>query len=166
MKLSRQPPRVSLRAQIKGRIAAFIFVPLIVGISLGSAAAQTTTTQQQADDTATAQNAARSNSTVRGRVVYDDTNRPLRRVQVSIYDPSGRNNKLYRMAWTDANGEFILKNVAPGKYYVTAEAPGIIRQVTYDAGDDMTDVAIVSVNGTNSAEVKVRVRRGRRTFSK
>lgn len=162
MKLSRQPPRVSLRAKIKGRIAAFIFALLIVGISLAStAAAQTTTTaQQQADNTATAQNAARSKSTVRGRVVYDDTNRPLRRVRVSIYDPSSRDGKLHRMAWTDVNGEFILKNVVAGKYYVTADAPGIIKQVTYDSDDDMSDVATVSVNGTNSAEVKVRVRRG------
>jgi hypothetical protein len=167
MKLSRQPLRILIRSQVKGHnSAAFIFALLIIGLSLASdASAQTTTTaaattaQQQADNAAVARNAAHAKSTVRGRVVYDDTNRPLRRVQVTIYDPNGRNDGLYRSTWTDGNGEFTLKNVAAGKYYVTVEAPGIIRQ-EYNSGIDVTDIATVSVNGTNSSDVKVRVRRG------
>ena len=148
------------QTKIENGLAASIFALLFCSLLLaGDASAQTSIYTQQAE-TASGQKEARGKSTVRGRVVYDDTSRPLRRVRVMIYDPSSTNNRHQRMAWTDGNGEFILKHVVAGKYYVIVDAPGIIRQEVFEHGDDLSEIATASVNGTNSAEVKIRVRRG------
>lgn len=167
MKNARHPLRIFTRAKIESRRdlrhTALVCALVIASLSLaGDIKAQISISTKQPDtasDTGAAR-ASRAGSTVRGRVVYDDTERPLRRVQVRIYDPGGDSNRQQRTAWTDGNGEFILKDVAAGKYYVLVDAPGIIRQEAFNAEDDLSELATASVNGINSAEVKVRVRRG------
>ena len=106
--------------------------------------------------------ATRGRSIVRGRVVTHDTNRPLRRVTVSLYDPGNRGAGQHHRTWTDRRGEFVIKNVPAGKYYVLVDAPGIIRPEVYGGSAAMTDpdVTVVSVDGTSSAEVRVRAKRG------
>jgi Carboxypeptidase regulatory-like domain len=162
MNNSRQPLRTLSQAQRERHSTSFIFTLLIISacLSASNTRAQTVAPSPQAESEAP--NSSRSQSTVRGRVVYDDTLRPLRRVSVTIYDPSGSNNsrRQHRMAWTDGNGEFVIKDLFAGKYYVTVDAPGIIRQEVFESGADLSGVATASVNGINSAEVKVRVRRG------
>lgn len=95
-----------------------------------------------------------------GRVIYEDTRRPLRRVRVSIYDPAGKSTMRNFSAWTDGRGEFRITNVPTGRYFVVVEAPGIIRSGPYDSEERRKDLASVTVDGTNVAEVTVRVKRG------
>lgn len=117
------------------------------------------TTQQQTDETL-ARNAARKKSTVHGRVIYEDTRRPLRRVQVTIYDPAAKSNTRHLVAWTDGRGEFQIADVPAGKYFVMVDAPGIIRSRPYDSKERQRDMTSVTVDGTSRSEVIVRVKRG------
>jgi hypothetical protein len=162
MKSSRQLLRISSATKMAGRIATLIFALLVAGIfPAGDIHAQTVTTQPQADSAAARPDAAHRKSTVRGRVVYDDNDRPLRRVIVVIYDPGGKvGGRDRKLTSTDGNGEFVFKNVGAGKYYVTVESPGIVQPRSFDSEEDLSGVPTVSVNGMNSAEVKVRARRG------
>jgi hypothetical protein len=115
--------------------------------------------QQQTNESQT-QNAARKQSTVRGRVIYDDTRRPLRRVQVTIYDPAAKINSRYLVAWTDGRGDFQIKEVPTGKYFVVVTAPGIVRSGADDSDESQRDHTSVTVDGTSRPDVVIRVKRG------
>jgi hypothetical protein len=99
-------------------------------------------------------------SVVHGRVIYEDTRRPLRRVQVDIYDPAAKNNLRPFFTWTDGQGEFQIKNVPAGKYFVVVNAPGIIRNGPYSSESKDESFTTVTVNGQSPADVVVRVKRG------
>ena len=103
----------------------------------------------------------RAQSVIRGRVVYDDTNRPVRRAEVQIFDPNRRSNRSPRMAWTNGRGEFVVRGVPAGSYYVMVRAPGVVTD-SFDGSADAKEQEATSatVDGTNSAEVRVRVKRG------
>lgn len=140
-----------------------LFLACVSGAT-GAVVAQTkmtaTTTAQPPATGDDRQDAAPSRSTVRGRVVYEDTGRPLRRARVTLSDPAGDSRQRYRMTWTDARGEFILKNVAAGKYYVTIEAPGIVTNAYSNFEEAQRELQAVAVDGKSSAEMKIQVRRG------
>jgi hypothetical protein len=131
---------------------------LLLALGLTSGAAAQITTPQPPDETL-ARNAAGKKSTVHGRVIYEDTRRPLRRVQVTIYDPATSNTR-HLLAWTDGRGEFQIAHVPAGKYFVMVEAPGIIRSGPYDSEERQNDMPSVMVDGTSRADVIVRVKRG------
>lgn len=117
-------------------------------------------TEQQRDERSTL-SASRKGSLVRGRVIYEDTRRPLRRVQVMIYDPANREGRgRHLRSWTNARGEFQLKDVPEGKYFISVDAPGIIRSQPFDSSDSQTDLTSVTVDGTSQSDVVVRVKRG------
>ena len=99
----------------------------------------------------------RKQSTVSGRVIYEDTRRPLRRVQLTIWDPAGKTRTRSYEAWTDGRGEFQIANIPAGKYFIDVIAPGIIHTGPYDAEENLTSF---TVDGTSNTEVVVRVRRG------
>ena len=117
-------------------------------------------TAQQQTDESVARNGARKQSTVRGRVIYDDTRRPLRRVEVTIHDPAAKSKTHHFMAWTDGRGEFQIKDVPAGKYFVEVSAPGIIRSRPYDSEEGQRELTSVTVDGTSKSDVLVRVKRG------
>jgi hypothetical protein len=94
-------------------------------------ASLTLTVAAQAQNPRTDENQSRGSrpkqSTVRGRVIYEDSRRPLRRVQLTIWDPAGKNRTRPYDAWTDGNGEFQIVDVPAGKYFIDVSAPGIIH---------------------------------------
>lgn len=98
-------------------------------------------------------------STVRGRVIYEDTRRPLRRVQLTIWDPAGKNRMRNYDAWTDGNGEFQIVDVPAGQYFIDVSAPGIIHFGVSDENGAGT-LTTVTVDGTSTVEAVVRVKRG------
>src|SRR5438128_6148938 len=53
---------------------------------------------------------------IRGRVVAADTGLPLRKAQVRVFSPELREN---RMASTDAEGKYELKDLPAGRYQVS-----------------------------------------------
>lgn len=68
-------------------------------------------------------------STLRGRVVYDDTGRPVRRSTVLLARQDG--NSPGPSAITDNNGNFEFKNVPEGNYFIMVNAPGIVSPFSY-----------------------------------
>lgn len=122
--------------------------------------ANTQTKIEQQNDEGTIQDTSRKKGLVRGRVLYEDTRRPLRRVQVGMYDPANRTGRRHLIAWTNGRGEFQFKNVPTGKYFVTVSAPGIIRSGPFDSEEAQKDLTSVTVGSTPQTEVVVRVKRG------
>ena len=66
-------------------------------------------------------------SVVSGRIVFDGTERPLRRVKVSLASFGGGSSKY---SITDLRGNFRFENVPAGSYFVLVSAPGIVTPVS------------------------------------
>jgi hypothetical protein len=107
----------------------------------------------------TATTASRGQSTVRGRVVYEDNGRPLSDTTVSIFKMT-QPHQGYG-ATTDARGEFKVENLPAGRYVVTAVGAEIM-DVGYllRSSGSTPERPIVELDGTSAASVEVRVRRG------
>ncbi|MGB7922707.1 MAG: carboxypeptidase-like regulatory domain-containing protein [Pyrinomonadaceae bacterium] len=131
--------RASSHAKIEGRIIAFTFALLVSTIFAASVAS------------------AHGKSTLRVRVVYEDTGRPLSRTEVSVFELNGAGAR--HQATTDERGEFSLKNMIAGTYGIGVNAPGLVNP-WLNSYERETDARTVSVDGINPVEVVVRVRRG------
>src|ERR1043165_5270365 len=68
-------------------------------------------------------------STVKGRVLYDDTNDPLRRSSISLMQLPERPGNF--SAATDRNGKFEIRDVPAGVYFVLVDSPGIISTLSF-----------------------------------
>jgi len=109
-------------------------------------------------------------STVKGRVLYDDTNDPLRRSSISLMQLPERPGNF--SAATDRNGKFEIRDVPAGVYFVLVDSPGIISPIAFlkideargpeafDSKEMNRYCTQVAVDGTNSIEMVVRARRG------
>ncbi len=135
----------------------FLFFALwILGPAVVSTPTAQVKTQQQVETTI--QTPARK-GVARGRVIYEDTRRPLRRIQVALFDPAAKSRRLL-MAWTNSRGEFQIRDVPFGTYFVSVEAPGIIRADPYRAGDTPREQMTITVDATAPPEAVIRVKRG------
>ncbi len=153
------PNRFYAKMNVRILLNLLIVTILALAPSLIFVASTQVQTQQQKDEN-TIPSPSRKGSLVRGRVIYEDNRRPLRRVEVMISDPANRGRRRYLMAWTNGAGEFQLKDVPPGKYFVTVNAPGIIRSGPYDSEEAERNLTSVTVDGAPQSEVVVRVKRG------
>src|SRR5882762_9711384 len=110
-------------------------------------------------------------SVVRGRVVYDDTGRPVRRAKVLLLNTTGTSGRGLEGV-TNLRGEFQIEHVGEGTYIVVVDAPGILNPLSLldtreigprrrpELGSLLKDSDSVTVNGTSNAELKVHARRG------
>ncbi|HEX8560560.1 MAG TPA: carboxypeptidase-like regulatory domain-containing protein, partial [Pyrinomonadaceae bacterium] len=110
-------------------------------------------------------------STVRGRAVYDDTNRPVRRANVVLFGDGPRTEY---SALTDARGEFSVGGVKAGTYLAFVDAPGALSPLAFvsldelrsaragmpDLGEGRALFDTVEVDGKRDVTVTVRARRG------
>ncbi len=114
-----------------------------------------------------------SKSIVRGRALYDDTGRPVRRAPILLLPATGRNEGGGSSGMTNARGEFQVRNVRAGSYFVMVNAPGVITPVSFvdlrelSAGPDGMNLAEVrkhfeevTVDGMNTVDIEVRAKRG------
>ncbi|HEX8772031.1 MAG TPA: carboxypeptidase-like regulatory domain-containing protein [Pyrinomonadaceae bacterium] len=120
----------------------------------------------------------RGQSTVKGRVVYEETNEPVRGARVRISSRQGLGPA--GATTTNERGEFRFDHLASGEYYVIAtpaDAPSVGAQtfrIPLPSGDRETDeaafaaarreneaggVAEISVVGTGETRVEIRVPR-------
>ncbi len=103
---------------------------------------------------------------LRGRVVYDDTERPVRRAAVMLF--TDLNHPAVRRTVTNSRGEFKFGGVKAGAYFVLADAPGALSR---SSGFEISDLGLssegaeddptrVTADGKSPARVELRVRRG------
>jgi hypothetical protein len=182
MQASRSLKSITGSLKIRRHAALFLFI-LISIIATAQAHAQTTTPTTTTTTTTTNQPEATeqqeekpqptpalpAKSVVRGRVIYDDTNRPVRRARIMLLKSDGGGAE--KTGATDERGEFSVKDVAAGSYFLIVDAPGIVTpfsSVDLDEGMDEKTAFIaikkdydeITVNGTNTVNVQVRAKRG------
>ncbi|HEV7643424.1 MAG TPA: carboxypeptidase regulatory-like domain-containing protein [Pyrinomonadaceae bacterium] len=116
-----------------------------------------------------------ANSTMRGRVYYEDTGRPVKRASIMFVssDSGGAGEK---SGLTDGEGNFLIKNVPAGTYYAVINAPGVVSPIAYidfsrfgpgGGGNDrealeqaLVDFDKIIVDGVNETYVQVRAKHG------
>lgn len=108
-------------------------------------------------------------SLIRGRVIYADTGRPLRRAEVSLVAQDSGN--WAEPSVTDRNGEFVFANIGSGKYFVLVSAADIVSplQKMGSIGSLTLRIALgqiedgfseVTVDGRGSVKTEIRASRG------
>jgi hypothetical protein len=106
---------------------------------------------------------------VYGRVIYEGTERPVRRARVLLVSFDGRGAELSGV--TDARGEFRIKKVPAGHYFAAVDAPGIVSPASFipveqayvdkpDASEVRRHFEEIVVEGKSDKRVTVRVARG------
>lgn len=113
-----------------------------------------------------------SNSVVRGRAVYDETGRPVRRGRVHLFaETSLAHGGGGASALTGAQGEFEFKGVAAGRYLVVVNVAGALVPSSFASGNGYGNGPVeyakvrqhfqeIVVDGVGEAVVNVRARRG------
>jgi len=112
---------------------------------------------------------ARAASVIRGRVVYSDTGRPLRRAEVSLI--SHDTGSWGEHSVTNRRGEFVFANVSAGKYFVLVKALDIVSPadlvlrnsslpLQIALGQIEDGFAEVTLDGRTSVKTEIRVSRG------
>ncbi|HET6978335.1 MAG TPA: carboxypeptidase regulatory-like domain-containing protein [Pyrinomonadaceae bacterium] len=107
-------------------------------------------------------------SVIRGRVIYADTGRPLRRAEVTLVDQVSES--WAGDAVTDRNGDFALYQISAGRYFVFVRAPDIISTAQRSRRDSISRMIVlgqiedgfseVTVDGRNSVKTEIRASRG------
>jgi hypothetical protein len=121
-----------------------------------------------AADSQNSEKEPRPKSQVKGRVVYEDGDKPVRRAPIMLITLQSRENL---DSATDRHGSFVIKHVPAGRYFVMINAPGIITPFSFmKIGDNgnpenwtgrIRDYCTeVEVDGANDVEVTVHARRG------
>lgn len=70
-------------------------------------------------------------STVRGRVYFEDTGRPVKRSSIMLMKVNEGAGPGEINALTDGNGEFVVRGVSAGKYYAIVNAPGVMSPLAF-----------------------------------
>lgn len=109
-------------------------------------------------------------SVVRGRAVYDETSRPVRRARVILITDGGSGEYA---TTTDGRGDFVIAGVSAGTYYAFVDAPGVLSPVGFvgseelsgssgrpDLGEARRFFDRIEVDGSQDVSVTVRARRG------
>lgn len=114
-------------------------------------------------------------STVRGRVIYGDTGRAVRRAGLMMMPVKGAGGGRENAGVTNERGEFEIKGVVEGRYFVSVSTPGVltpfsaltnldkIGAMSQDSAayaEIAKDFQEVVVNGINDADVMIVVKRG------
>lgn len=111
-------------------------------------------------------------SIVRGRVIYGDTGRAVRRAGLMLMSAKGGGSR-EAAGITNERGEFEIKGVVAGSYFVSVSTPGVLTPFSSLVDIDsirLNDAAAtaeisknfqeVAVNGINDADVIIVVKRG------
>jgi len=69
--------------------------------------------------------------TVKGRVVFDDSNRPVRRAQIALIQLPATRPAGERSSATDRDGRFVIEDVPTGVYFAMVNLPGIISPLAF-----------------------------------
>lgn len=112
-------------------------------------------------------------SIVRGRVIYADTGRAVRRAGLMLMSMKGAGSREVT-GLTNERGEFEIKGVVEGRYFMSVSTPGVLTpfsalgsldQMRPDSfasasADISRDFQEIVVNGINDTDVMITVKRG------
>lgn len=115
-----------------------------------------------------------ASSTVRGRVYYEDSGRPVKRSTLMLVTVDRITGSGEFSAMTDGNGEFVMHNIRAGTYYAMVNAPGVISPIAFldlsrmdQRGGDrdmLTDGVMIFekiiIDGVNEVNLQVPAKRG------
>lgn len=108
-----------------------------------------------------------ANSTVRGRVFYENTGRPVRRASIMLTTKDAGRAEFSGL--TDNNGYFQIKNMKAGTYYVFVNAPGVISPLAYadvskprndGFGEAFDGFQPIVINGISDIDVEIPAKQG------
>ena len=112
-----------------------------------------------------------ADSIVRGRAVYDESSRPVRRARVLLITDGGGRHEY--AALTNGRGEFVIMGVRAGTYYAFVDVPGAMSPVGFVSVEEMRASPgkpplgearrffdVVEVDGKQDMSVTVHARRG------
>ncbi|MBC7929273.1 MAG: hypothetical protein H7Z38_01800 [Rubrivivax sp.] len=136
---------------------------------LASIAPASRRARAQDDDANQQSKTEKPTSAVYGRAVYADTERPVRRGRVRLFGVGG--DRVDVNGLTDANGEFRIKGVRAGSYFIMIDVAGLMSPVSFvsleelrggslDTEDIRKYFEVVETNGKEDKQVTVRARRG------
>ena len=109
-------------------------------------------------------------ATLRGRLVYEDSGRPVRYAMVSLLRADEKTSGEFYSGYsakyvkTDENGEFVIKNVGAGSYYPFVKSEGILNRNSYrfiqkdDSENEIFEK--ITVSGLGEFPVLIRAKRG------
>ena len=103
-------------------------------------------------------------SVVRGRVIFGDSEQPLRRATLRLRKEFNRD--FLKRTVSGKRGEFSFQNVPAGTYYIDADAPGVLSVTNgisfteLGYGIDSSSLTLVTVDGDNDVKTEVRAVRG------
>ena len=105
-----------------------------------------------------------SRSVVHGRVIFADSEQPLRRATVRLRKELNRD--VLKRTISGRRGEFSFQGIAEGTYYIEVDARGIVAPTNGISFTDMgfsieeSGVTLVTVDGTNDVKTEIRAIRG------
>jgi hypothetical protein len=122
-------------------IPCFIFVLLTASLSAFPQNANVAVPPRDIDAKAEPLPEKTPESRIRGRVIYEDTGKPVRRAEIVLLSTSELTQDYYTKSQTDGNGEFVMSHVRAGSYYPMIDVPGILNPLSYKgffgmSGDD------------------------------
>jgi hypothetical protein len=153
-------------------LCALVALPVALATAQSHAAAdQQGNSNVAATDRQQEKQAPPVRSRLRGRAVYDDTGRPVRRARVRLLADNDEEDGTAPETLANARGEFEFKNLAAGRYVIFVEGPGLLTPYSFLNIEDQQASNInfnafrerfesVTVDGRTDAEVQVRARRG------
>jgi hypothetical protein len=150
--------------------ATLSFFAIVIAFAQQTSTTSTTTNSNTGAVSPQPTPEAPSKSVIRGRVIYDDNNRPVRRARIMLLRFDG-NSGPQRAGVTNERGEFRIKDIPAGSYFVMVDSPGVITPISsVELEEGMNEkaamvsmqkeFAAISVNGTNTVDVQIRARRG------
>lgn len=110
-------------------------------------------------------------ATVRGRVVYADTGRPVRRAEINLVQmKNGYDDRSSKKVVTNSNGEFELTGIKAGSYLPYIKIPGVFNENSFKLmtqrfagsgnGEKKSPVNQIVVAGLEEVNVFIEAKRG------
>ncbi|MEO7653789.1 MAG: carboxypeptidase-like regulatory domain-containing protein, partial [Bryobacteraceae bacterium] len=94
-------------------------------------------------------------ASLEGRVVHAQTGEPVRKATLTLRGATSRGGAL--SAVSDAGGHFLIRDITPGTYKLTADHTGFLRQEYGARGARSSGVSITLSDGQNSRDLEFRL---------
>jgi hypothetical protein len=97
---------------------------------------------------------------IRGRITAADDGRPLRRATVSLRPDTSATGRPLQTVTTNTQGVFVLREVAPGSYFVSASRPGYVEIQHGQRRPRERGTAITVTSGETRERIDIALPRG------